>query len=219
MPKGACASCSGFLHRCRDIQNRSLTQLAGSICAVHYPNQRLADYAFGVEFMSRIVKFALAFILAVGGAALAPAHACRLSSTPLLISVAIVCFILLPVVACRASRPKVAWAITLAAPVVTFGAMLFYLDVLHWEQFPSWLLDKEDVSSVRQCQSNLKQIGGAKTMWAEEHHKTTNDTPTWVDLVGADRYLNGQPTCNGGGTYTIGRFGERARCSIEGHSL
>ena len=37
---------------------------------------------------------------------------------------------------------------------------------------------------VSQCRSELKRIEWAKATWAEEHHKTTNDSPTWADLVG-----------------------------------
>ena len=70
---------------------------------------------------------------------------------------------------------------------------------------------------VHQCQANLKQIEGAKAMWAEEHHKPTNDTPTWTELVGTDRYLNSQLKCPKGGSYILGRVGERARCSVAGH--
>jgi hypothetical protein len=72
---------------------------------------------------------------------------------------------------------------------------------------------------VHQCQANLKQIDGAKATWAEEHHKTTNDTPAWSELVGKDHYLVSQPVCSKGGTYSLGRVGERARCTVAGHEL
>ena len=62
------------------------------------------------------------------------------------------------------------------------------------------------------CINNLRQLHAAKQMWAEEHHMTTNDTPTWDDLR---VYLKISPwKCPNGGTYTIGRVGELPTCSI-----
>ena len=72
---------------------------------------------------------------------------------------------------------------------------------------------------VNQCRTGLNQAEWAKATWAADHHKNTNDLVTWDDLVGADRYLRGQPTCNRGGIYTLGRIGIRAKCSIPEHNL
>jgi uncharacterized protein with HEPN domain len=70
------------------------------------------------------------------------------------------------------------------------------------------------------CRSNLKVIGEAKASWAHEHHKSTNDLPTWSDLLGTNGYIRGsQPLCRSGGTYTIGRVGAQARCSIPEHNF
>lgn len=76
-----------------------------------------------------------------------------------------------------------------------------------------------DYIPIHQCQANLKQIDGAKASWAQEHNKTTNDTPAWSDLVGKDRYLISQPACSKGGIYSLGRVGEGARCTVSGHTL
>jgi len=70
---------------------------------------------------------------------------------------------------------------------------------------------------IHQCQTEMRQIDGAKAMWAADHHKTTNDTPSWADLV--DRYLVHQPECGKGGIYTLGRVGEQQRCSILEHNV
>ncbi len=66
------------------------------------------------------------------------------------------------------------------------------------------------------CASNLRQLDGAKQMWAQEFHKTPDDTPTWDDLrhYFKDMFLK----CPNGGTYTIGRVGDLARCSIPKHA-
>jgi len=72
---------------------------------------------------------------------------------------------------------------------------------------------------IHQCRTGLHQADTAKASWAKDHFKTTNEVVTWTDLVGADRYLTSQPQCNRGGIYTLGRVGERARCSIPEHNL
>jgi hypothetical protein len=65
------------------------------------------------------------------------------------------------------------------------------------------------------CVNNLRQIDGAKNQWALEHHKTSQDTPTWDDIR---PYLhwpsNGIPTCPDRGVYTLGAVGESPRCSL-----
>ena len=75
---------------------------------------------------------------------------------------------------------------------------------------------------IRRCQDNLVQLETYKFMWASEN-QTTNDTPTWDDLrqFFPDHWSNGIPVCLAGGTYTIGRVGEKPRCSVggDGHSL
>ena len=68
------------------------------------------------------------------------------------------------------------------------------------------------------CTNNLRLIDSAKQMWAREKQKSVNDPkPTWEDL---SDYLGrgaGNKTllkCPCGGTYTIGRLDESARCSL-----
>jgi hypothetical protein len=66
------------------------------------------------------------------------------------------------------------------------------------------------------CVNNLRQIEGAKQQWVLENGKTTNDTPTWTALLPyLGRGVEGQaPKCSEGGIYTLGRVGEKPRCSI-----
>src|ERR1035438_1757603 len=67
-----------------------------------------------------------------------------------------------------------------------------------------------------ECLSNLRQIDGAKEVWAREQHKGTNDVPTWEDLR---QYCRAVPLrCRGGGAYNIGRIGEPCTCSVPGHT-
>ena len=74
-------------------------------------------------------------------------------------------------------------------------------------------------ADAARCRNNLRQIQDAKARSARDEHKTTNDTPNWSDLVGANRYLKSIPECPAGGVYTIGRVGEAAKCSNPDHTL
>jgi len=70
-------------------------------------------------------------------------------------------------------------------------------------------------AAYESCYAKLRQIDGAKQMWALEHHKTTNDVPSWVDL---QDYLKYSPEkCPEGGTYSLGSIGELPHCSISTH--
>lgn len=79
------------------------------------------------------------------------------------------------------------------------------------------------------CIFYLECIEGAKSMWASEYHHGSNETPKWDDLRpflenvvwGITGASNGEnlPKCPAGGTYTIGRVGDWAQCSIPGHAL
>ena len=68
------------------------------------------------------------------------------------------------------------------------------------------------------CISQLRQIQFAKTFWAQEQRKTTNDTPTWDDLRPHFRDGPAPLRCPDGGAYTIGRIGESPTCSIAEHT-
>ena len=76
-----------------------------------------------------------------------------------------------------------------------------------------------DAAKRNVCHMFLKQIADSKAKWALANHKGTNDTPTWVDLVGTNYLLTEEPRCLKGGTYTIGRIEESPRCTIPEHTL
>ena len=74
------------------------------------------------------------------------------------------------------------------------------------------------------CVLNLRAIDQFKSQWMDANHKTTNDIPSWDDLLPYAKsfgWTNAKPVCPQGGTYTIGRVGEPAKCSIGGpaHTL
>jgi hypothetical protein len=67
------------------------------------------------------------------------------------------------------------------------------------------------------CVNNLRQLDGAKQVWALTHHKSTNDVPIMEDL---QPWLKRKLVCPKGGTYTPGRVYDPPRCSIGGsHTL
>jgi hypothetical protein len=67
-----------------------------------------------------------------------------------------------------------------------------------------------------ECVNNLRQIDGAKNVWAMENGKTNGAICTQSDIkpyikLDAKGYL---PKCPLGGTYTIGKFGESPTCLL-----
>ena len=69
------------------------------------------------------------------------------------------------------------------------------------------------------CIANLKQIDGAKATWALENKKTGIDLPTAADLYGAAKYIRDEPSCPGGGTYSINAVDARPTCTVSDHTL
>jgi prepilin-type N-terminal cleavage/methylation domain-containing protein len=80
------------------------------------------------------------------------------------------------------------------------------------------MVQARTTSQSNGCISNLRQIDAAKNQWALEKSKKNGDAVTEAD-IGA--YLKGGvlPKCPSGGTYTIGKVGEKPTCSIPGHAL
>lgn len=82
---------------------------------------------------------------------------------------------------------------------------------------PSFMNARER-SRANACRSNLRQIQAAKEQWAMANNKGPTDTPAWTDLT--PNFIQQQPSCPSGGTYTIGNMSTDPSCSIGGtHSL
>ncbi len=65
-------------------------------------------------------------------------------------------------------------------------------------------------SAQRQaCIANLKQIEGAKTLWALDGG---TGTPTMANLV--PDYIKKTPECPAGGTYTVGNMDTDPSCTL-----
>lgn len=74
-----------------------------------------------------------------------------------------------------------------------------------------------DTARTNACIANLKQIDGAKQIWALEANQGDNATPGWTNLV--SDYLKKTPECPAGGNYNIGTVGTEPTCNIANHSL
>ena len=81
---------------------------------------------------------------------------------------------------------------------------------------PSFMNARER-SRANACRANLRQIQAAKEQWAMANNRGPNATPDWDDLV--PDFMQQQPNCPSGGTYTIGDMSTNPRCSIAGHTL
>ena len=73
-----------------------------------------------------------------------------------------------------------------------------------------------DVSRAKACQSNLKNLVGAKERWAMDNSRGATDTPTMAELAQPGVYLRSTPECPSSGTYTVGRLDQMPVCSIGG---
>ena len=69
-----------------------------------------------------------------------------------------------------------------------------------------------NVAAGKLCIDNLRQINGAKQTWALENHKGTNDVVTWENIR---QYTLYKFQCPKGGTYILGKVGEKPRCSFD----
>jgi prepilin-type N-terminal cleavage/methylation domain-containing protein len=78
---------------------------------------------------------------------------------------------------------------------------------------PNFIKSREG-ANARACQSNLKQILGAKERWAMENNKGATDTPTWADLT--PFFVKNTPECPAGGTYTVGSLDQSPTCNVGG---
>jgi hypothetical protein len=83
----------------------------------------------------------------------------------------------------------------------------------------AWVYWERHRSSRYHCVVCLRQIDGAKDLWAMENKKTIGSHVTWQDLVGSGKPIREMPICPQGGKYDIGKVGSRPSCNIPGHTL
>ena len=80
---------------------------------------------------------------------------------------------------------------------------------------PNFIRARE-VSQARACQSNMKNLIGAKERWAMDNRRGATDTPSMSDVAVPGVYIRSVPQCPAGGTYTVGSLDELPTCSIGG---
>ena len=102
--------------------------------------------------------------------------------------------------------------------VFTILFLLSVIFVMTAMVVPLFVTGRCGASQMNAGMASLKQLQGAKGTWAMEHHKNTNDTPTVRDLVGTNLYIRDEPVCPSGGSYALGRVGERPWCSLPDHT-
>ncbi|GIV11206.1 MAG: hypothetical protein KatS3mg020_0697 [Fimbriimonadales bacterium] len=64
------------------------------------------------------------------------------------------------------------------------------------------------------CRANLRKIQAAKEQWAIVNRRPGTATPGWAQLV--PQFLQQQPQCPSGGTYTLRNVRTHPTCSIGG---
>ena len=99
-----------------------------------------------------------------------------------------------------------------AFTLVEIMIVVLIIGILLAMAIPNFVRARE-TSRAKSCQSNLKQINGAKELWAMDNKKTATDTaPASTDL--ASTYIKVYPACPSNGTYTIGQVSIIPTCSI-----
>jgi len=81
---------------------------------------------------------------------------------------------------------------------------------------PNFMKAREK-AQTNSCIANLRQIDGAKTLWALDNSQSTGDPVVMGDIV--TDYIKGTPVCAAGGTYTLNAVGTSPTCSATGHVL
>ena len=81
---------------------------------------------------------------------------------------------------------------------------------------PSFMNARER-SRANACRANLRQIQAAKEQWAMATNQGPTATPRWDNLV--PDFIQQQPSCPSGGTYTIGNMSTNPTCNVAGHTL
>ncbi|MBL7072283.1 MAG: prepilin-type N-terminal cleavage/methylation domain-containing protein [Candidatus Omnitrophica bacterium] len=67
------------------------------------------------------------------------------------------------------------------------------------------------------CIANLKQIDGAKTLYALDSSVASGGACAMANLV--PTYIKSTPTCPASGVYTVAVIGTDPSCTIAGHAL
>lgn len=72
-------------------------------------------------------------------------------------------------------------------------------------------------AQTQACIANLKQIEGAKQVYALDTGVASTVTPAMTDLV--PTYIKRTPACPAAGTYVMGNIDTAPTCGVTGHAL
>ena len=99
-----------------------------------------------------------------------------------------------------------------AFTLVEIMIVVLIIGILLAIAIPNFIRARE-TSRAKSCQSNLKQINGAKEQWAIDNKKGATDAaPGTTDL--APTYVKVFPACPSNGTYAIGQVSTDPTCSV-----
>lgn len=88
-------------------------------------------------------------------------------------------------------------------------------------QTPQQIAEARSTAAKNACIANLRQIEGAKEMWALENKKTEGTATAGLEAA-INAHFRATPACPGGGTYTYNVIGTAPTCSmgaLAGHTL
>jgi competence protein ComGC len=101
---------------------------------------------------------------------------------------------------------------------ISIALSIFMIPLLAAIAIPN-LVKAREVAQMNACRNNLRQIEGAKQVWALEHKKEQTDSPTAEDLSAYVKNGFHSLMCPAGGTYSINAVNESPTCSIPKHTL
>jgi hypothetical protein len=99
--------------------------------------------------------------------------------------------------------------------VVALAAVLGLIAIVLCLAMPNRI--RRGTSPRNICINNLRQIDGAKEIWASENQKLKSSVVSSNSVAALIK--GGFPKCPQGGYYTLGRIGEPPTCTVPGHSL
>jgi prepilin-type N-terminal cleavage/methylation domain-containing protein len=77
-------------------------------------------------------------------------------------------------------------------------------------------------SQAKACITNLKELDGAKQLWALDYKKSSTDTPVWGELIGSAGYIKNAIQCPTGVGYDIRSVEEKPLCQsglVDSHGV
>jgi prepilin-type N-terminal cleavage/methylation domain-containing protein len=98
--------------------------------------------------------------------------------------------------------------------LVEIMIVVLIIGILMTIAVPNFLNARAD-SQKNMCISTLKELDGAKELWAMQYHKVVGDTPAMTDLQ--PDFLNRYAPCPAGGVQSINAVGTPASCTIASH--